>query len=341
MPFHLPDADAFDAFDVIELDEYGALLDRGKPVPPAGVDRLLASFCRVPEVATDIFVHAHGWRQDERRALAAARRMFSAIWRQYHEDPGRYPALGGFRPHFIAIRWPSMSRPFRAGYTRIRDRAHAMTTSGHAAHVLAGLLGYLARGREPLHQPGKLRNARGQYLHCLGHSFGCRLMGEAILEAATPRRRRTLAWPWTTAQPFAVDGFLGFQMAAPPDIFAGRFRALAEGRAPIVGPVALTVSRHDRALSLWHQRPEGSPGLGAVGAAGAPTITLHRMEEPYLAAEFSKVTNVDAAWRYRRGGLLAGAHSDIWHPESVHLVLSLAELSRPDTRAHDDAARAG
>ncbi|MEV6341344.1 hypothetical protein AB0M12_42320 [Nocardia vinacea] len=40
--------------------------------------------------------------------------------------------------------------------------------------------------------------------------------------------------------------------------------------------------------------------------------------------------NVDATWRYRRGRFWRpeGAHSDIWHPESAHLLLALAELAR-------------
>jgi esterase/lipase superfamily enzyme len=325
----LPKDRTFGAFDIVRVDRDGRLLSDGVPVPPARVVAYLAERLAIPTLTTDIFLFVHGWRNSPGRASAASRRLFSAIWRQYQRTGPRYPALVGFRPYFISVQWPSQSNPFRRGYRRIRDRAHAMTTTGHAAHVLAALLGYLDVNRRRPYLAETLRTSGGQYLHCVGHSFGCRFLGEAIRQAADPPPPPTMWWPWPLDFPFAVDSFLGIQMAAPTTIFDGPFRALVDGRAPIVGPVALTVSRHDRALSTWHRIAEGGPGLGAVGATGWPTIPLHHLAQDYAVDEFAKLTNVDANWLYRHGRFaFSGAHSDIWYPETVHLLLSLADLSR-------------
>jgi hypothetical protein len=114
-----------------------------------------------------------------------------------------------------------MSSPFPGGYRRIRDRAHAMTTHGHAGLVLAHLLGYLNQSRRtpPTRKP-QLGTADSQYLHCVGHSFGGRLLGQAIMAAASPYGPPRLSWPWKNPDyPFTVDTFLVFQMAAQPTIF--------------------------------------------------------------------------------------------------------------------------
>jgi len=329
MRLRLPKADEFAAFTVVRLDDQGRLLADGVPVAPAHVRKQLKSQLRVPPLATDIFVFVHGWQHDQETASAAARRLFSAVWTIRQSQETRYPALRGFLPYFVSVQWPSRSSPFPRGYRRIRDRAHAMTTHGHASHVLAALLGYLEQTRQRWRTGDTLRTSTGKYLHCVGHSFGCRMLGEAIKTAAQPPEDPTLGWPFPRNFPFAVDTFLGFQMAAPPDIFTGRFLPLVEHKAPISGPIVLTFSPYDRALSTWHRFPEGMPGLGAVGAVGASTIKLHPLDSDYTADEFTKLTNVNAKWLYRRGSFsMQGAHSDFWHPESIHLLLSLASLSR-------------
>lgn len=325
----LPAAESFAGFRIVDLDTDGVLVAYGGRVPPARVPERLASLARVPPHTTDIIVFVHGWQNSEDQALSAARRLFSATWELYRCQRDRYRALREFRPYFIAVRWPSTSSLLPSGYRRIRDRAHAMTDTGHAAHVIGALLGYLDNVRLRPRGPNVLHTASGQYLHCVGHSFGGRLLGEAITWAASPPQRPTLEWPWTSAFALAVDSFLVFQLAAPPQVFTDRFGSLVARRAPIVGPVVLTFSQHDRALSKWHRVMEGRPGIGAVGAAGFPQIRLRRLDEDYRVDEFAKVTNVDASWLFRRGRLkLKGAHSDIWYPESAHLLLSLANLSR-------------
>jgi hypothetical protein len=97
----------------------------------------------------------------------------------------------------------------------------------------------------------------------------------------------------------------------------------------------LTNSSSDHATGLWHRLAEGTRGIGRVGAREpAEHIAATRLREPadtYGHAELDhRIVNVDAGWRYRRGRYWnpAGAHSDIWYPESAHLLLSLANLAR-------------
>ncbi len=75
------------------------------------------------------------------------------------------------------------------------------------------------------------------------------------------------------------NSLLVFQMAARPDIFAGRFAPVLQD-APINSPIVLTRSRADHVTGFCHRLAEGVRG------------------------------------------------SDIWHPESVHLLLSLVQLAR-------------
>jgi hypothetical protein len=297
----LPAADDFAAFEVIELDVDGALQVDGARVAPAGLDDAVAGLLPIPPGSTDVFVFMHGWQTTAGKAAARTRRLFAGIRALRREQPARYPAIARFRPLFIAVRWPAKSSPLPVGYRQIRDRAHAMTTTGQAVPVLAALLRHLDRTR------------RAQRLHCVGHSFGGRILGEAIAGTTD----------------VTLDSFVAFQLAAAPDVFDHRFAALADGSTPVAGPVALTFSEHDRALSNWHRSADGTPGVGAVGAAGWPIIKLRPTGEAYGREEFAKVTNVDASWLFRQGALsFPGAHGDIWYPESVHLLLSLADFSR-------------
>ncbi|QXJ21313.1 hypothetical protein AGRA3207_002152 [Actinomadura graeca] len=323
---------------LLDLDERGSLLDpaTGAPVGAAAVPDALHRLLRVPREATDIVVFVHGWRTSRKKAERKARRFFGDVLAHWETTGDRYPALPAYRPYNVIVRWPSMSPWGRRGYERIRDRAHAMTTRGEAAAVIAQLLGYLNRNRRPPGRgPARLRTAAGQYLHCAGHSFGGRFLCQAIQEAADPRRPPTLDWPWRdAAYPYTVDSLLVFQMAARPDCFATIFPRLL-GDAPINCPIVLTRSDSDRAAGLWHRRAEGVAGIGSVGADAPPgrigSIRLHRLDEDYGRSELeSRIVNVDASWRYRGGSWpsFTGAHSAFWHAESMHLFLSLVALAR-------------
>lgn len=324
------------AHAVLDLDENGDLLDpdTGKPVTPRAVETFLASRLRIPEAATDVVVFAHGWQNSPRKAVASGHQLFAAADHVHRAAPDRYSAIGPWSGYYVTVRWPSTSNPFLTGYRRIRDRAHRMTTHGRAAEVLSHLLGYLNAQRRPPGTPPTLRTAGGQYLHCVGHSFGGRFLAEAV-QAAADSRPTVLGWNRANPRyPYTVDTLLVFQMAAPVDVFHQRFRRLL-GDAPINGPLVLTHSTSDRAVGTWHTMAEGAPGIGHAGASGPDgqvgAIRLHEVDEPYQRADFATaLVNVDASWRYRKGRRWrpAGAHSDIWYPESAHLLLSLAALAR-------------
>jgi hypothetical protein len=288
-----------------------------------------------PEI-TDIFVFVHGWRNNRQRAIGCGERLAGILHAQFDAHNQMYRHLNRFRPLFVVISWPSMSNPFPSGYRRIRDRAHDMTNRGHADFIIAQLLGYLNSVREPPSPgPDVLRARKGQYLHCIGHSFGGRLLCEAIMAAAEPRAP-TLEWPWIPKEyPYTVDTLLVFQMATQPTDFAGRYSRLMTA-APIGGPIVLTFSRADRALRRWHRFAEGTPGLGAFGASGPQDaiqeVRLPRADERLIIQPaLGRIVNVDSTWRFKRGRFSRpeGAHSDIWHPESANLLLSLVDQARP------------
>lgn len=324
---------------VLDLTETGDLRDpAGGPdagaVPRSAVRGFLADRLRVPEDATDIVVFVHGWRNTPSSALSSGQRLFDLIEAEYARRPAAYPAIPRWCGHYVVVRWPSMSGPLLPGYRRIRDRAHAMTTRGRAAEVLAQLLGYLNEHRRLPNAPPTLRTAGGQYLHCVGHSFGGRFLTEAV-QSAADSRPGVLGWRRSDPRyPYALDSLLVFQMAASPGIFADRFPRLLHD-APVNGPIVLTRSRADRATGLWHRLAEGRTGIG-YGGADRPSehigaTALRRPDSPYQRAELDhRIVNVDAGWRFRRGRLWnpVGAHSDYCYPESAHLLLSLADLAR-------------
>jgi esterase/lipase superfamily enzyme len=324
------------SYVIVDLDQHGDILDpqTHNPLTPVAIEGFLAHRLRIADSVTDIVVFVHGWRNTRTKAVSDSRRFIAALEATYAADHGRYPELGSWLGHYVIVRWPSMSNPFLSGYRRIRDQAHAMTTAGRAADVLAQLLGYLNTHRKLPGSPPTLRNPTGQYLHCVGHSFGGRFLVEAV-QAAAGSQPSVLGWNWTNPHyPYTVDTLLIFQMAAPPNVFAQRFDRILHD-APINGPIVLTYSRADRATGLWHRLAEGAPGIGHIGAQ-EPThhisaTTLRSATANYQHHDFnSRIVNVDASWRYRRGRMWqpAGAHSDIWYPESAHLLLSLAHLAR-------------
>ncbi|MEV7883090.1 hypothetical protein ACWD3I_11825 [Streptomyces sp. NPDC002817] len=206
-----------------------------------------------------------------------------------------------------------------------------MSTAGHASRVIGRLLGCLdAHRADPASAP-VLADRDGQYLHLVGHSFGCRFLCEAVQWAAD--EPDTLGWstPEPPGRPFTVDSMLLLQMAAPRDAFAATFTAL--GEAPLRGPVAATYSQHDRATGFWHLRAEKHAGIGyaGIGTAPAPVSAIRMLPtgEPYpLASLDHRFVSVDASDVFVHGHGPAGAHSDHVRPESAHLLLSLADHSR-------------
>ncbi|MFC9398216.1 hypothetical protein ACFTWS_34435 [Streptomyces sp. NPDC057027] len=327
----------------IDLDDTGWLLDEetGRPVPEHRLSSYFAEYLAPPTWATDIVVYVHGWQTSPESARRAAARLLDLAESQLRAARGLYPRLGqsprSFAPWTVVVRWPSSSLVTLGGYRKIRDRAHAMGAEGHAAHIIGRLLGYLDAERPDPGSAAVLANRDGQYLHLVGHSFGCRFLCEAVQWAgdAALNNDGTLGWslPAVPGRPFTADSMLLFQMAAPRDAFTTLFTSLAD--APIHGPVVATHSRHDRATGFWHLRAERSTGIGhsGIGVAPAPLfngrlLSSHR-RYPRQTLDH-RFVNLDASAHFTRGRRLnpAGAHSDHLRPESAHLLLSLADHSR-------------
>ncbi|MER7751654.1 hypothetical protein [Kitasatospora sp. NPDC097643] len=327
-----PDAPDAPHLCTVDLDEHGWLLDHGVPVP---ANRLLDQFAEVltpPAWATDIVVYVHGWRTKAESALTAAARLHTLAQEQYAERGAvLYPQLEeGFAPWTVAVRWPS-----RAGYGTTRDRAHALSTgeNAHAARIIGQLLGYLDERRGDPAASGVLATRNGQFLHLVGHSFGCRVLCEAVQWAADGVHGETLGWsrPGPPGRAFTVDSMLLFQMAAPRDAFDTTFTALAQ--APLRGPVVATYAERDWATGLWHRIAEKRRGIGNQGIGTTPepvsSIRMRAVDAPYpLAALDHWFVSVDASEVFVKGGVPAGAHSDHLRPESAHLLLSLADHAR-------------
>lgn len=322
---------------LITLDDDGHIRDpeTDQPVRTAAVPDFLDSRLAIKDETTDVFIFVHGWRNSGERAMRTTSELAALLEKGYKLQPDRYPGLSRFMPQYIAICWPSNSNPFPPGYRRIRRRAYNMTDRGHAATVLAQLLGYLNAERRIPRKSSVLATSAGQYLHAIGHSFGGRMLGKAITKAADPPPN-TLGWPWPDQNyPYTVDTLAVFQMAAQPTIFCQDLNALLTD-APINGPIALTFSKHDRALRFWHRIPEhGYQGIGYKGASCPAevinTLSLLPLGQDYTRSEFLyRILNIDASWRYSAGRHLRpqGSHSDYLHLETAHLLLSLVGYSR-------------
>lgn len=333
----LPHRVDFTRYTVLDLNDQGRLVDPAtrRSVSDEQVAHFLERILGIDDDVSDIFVWVHGWRTDRRSATTAAARLFHGIEAVYGAQPARYPRIRDFKGAYIAVCWPSRSSPLPWGYAKIRDRAHAMTECGYAAHFLAALLGYLDEQRHgPGVAPGTLRTATGQYLHCVGHSFGGRFLAQAIAAAATPRPPTLPLLERPEAFRFTVDNFLAFQMAAEPGIFSQRLEPLLRREVPLQGPICLTYSSVDWANCLWHRFGEGCRGVGCRGAKAPPeylkTVSLRPLESDYSTAELSaRVVNVDASWLYRQPLVSPqGAHSDFWYEESMHLLLTLVNFAR-------------
>ena len=321
---------------------------RSTPVSLNGLHRYLKRRIVLPEKVTDVFVWVHGWRNSAKSAHVVAHRLFASIDYWLRARQAAYPRLGGVRPAYVAVHWPSNSRLTAKGYRTIRNRAQQLTEEGEAEFFLASLLGYLDGKNQRVAGRGSktLRAKGGFYVHCLGHSFGGRFLTSAIQACATPNvktltllgvldaeQRQVLSVAEPKRFDFTIDTVCILQMAAPAWGFGDQLQKLVVD-APITGPVALTHSASDRANCLWHAKIEnGESGIGCTGAKEPADliggITMHPPSEPYQAEAFrARITNVDASAVYHSNNVVTGAHSNYWHDETMHLIAGLANLAR-------------
>jgi hypothetical protein len=319
----------------VRLGPTGELLEETagglRPVP---ADRLLDHFAEEltpPGWATDLVVYAHGWRTPPEDARAMAEGLLALAADQYACRQALYPGLPEWRPWAVLLCWPSGKRRGMGQYRKMRDRAHDLSTDGHAGQVIGQLLGYLDALRADPAAPEVLANREGQHLHLVGHSLGCRVLCEAVGWAT--EGPPTLGWstPRPPDRPFTADSMLLFQMAAPRDAFETVFTELDE--APVHGPVVATWALADRATGFWHVRAEKQPGVGYAGIGTAPApvsgIRMRGPDEPYPHDVLDhRFVSVDASKVFVRRRGWSGAHSDHVRPESAHLLLSLADHAR-------------
>jgi hypothetical protein len=329
----------------IDLPDNATDISVGTPVLPSRLPEFLREAIYLQPNVSDVFVWVHGWQHDLDSSYHLAQRLFGNLEAAITKS-NLYDTLGTI-PSFVAVHWPSKSATTPRGYEIIRDRAAKMTTKGDAEFFLASLLGYLNKKNKRSRSGKVLRSADGYYVHCLGHSFGCRFLTAAIRAAANPVARtqsllqtlgppgrRTLSVRSERLFEFTVDSIYFLQMAAPCSAFSDDLTLLVD-ESPVRGPVALTYSIHDRANCLWHARAEaGERGIGCQGATEPAQFigqtVLKSPSEPYSEEDFlSLIINVDASAVYTKKGFrFEGAHSDIWYEETLHLILGLVKHSR-------------
>ncbi|MBX9365570.1 hypothetical protein [Streptomyces sp. WAC04114] len=324
----------------MDLDKNGHLLhtDGRTTVPDADIAQHLERHLRLREDTTDIFVFVHGWRTKADDALTHARTLFSHVETLAAAQPHAYARLRGFRPQYVAVRWPSRdTRLLPTDYDPVKRRTQTMAADGHVPRVLGAILGYLNAHRDtPEPGPETLTTAYGQYLHCTGHSFGSRVLLHGILEATerlTDGGPDTLAWDFAhTTYPWTLDSLTLFQPALPADAFTHEPFSKILNPNLLNAPITMTYSPSDTALGKLHSKKENQVAVGYRGASAPPDhiaqITLLDTTTPYTFPRYKRLINVDASKLYTVNKLFVGAHSDFYHPESAHLLLSLADSAR-------------
>jgi len=334
----LRESPSFSEFSFLTLNEDGRFVDGKTVVKTSGLKHYFAKHMAIAPETTDVFIWVHGWRNDSKSAMSAARTLFPGILKGHGTNSQLYPKIKKFVPTFVAVHWPSMSSIFSAGYDRIRDRAAAMTEKGEAEYFLSQLLGYLDSDNEKPASDGRklLASRGGHFIHCVGHSFGGRFLTAAINSSAHPVPATKKLSGNLPGWPFTVDSLCVLQMAVPSRGFHKQFTRLADD-APITegnGRIVLSWSSHDSANCLWHVAREVECGVGCSGAEEPSECIsgtkLHAATQPYAGSNFrTRIVNVDASDVFTKGRILnGGAHGDIWHDETIHLLLTLAERAR-------------
>jgi hypothetical protein len=326
--------------DLLDINADGHLLqpDGRATVPHESVPQYLEQHLRLREETTDIFLYVHGWRTSADAAITNARKLFTLVDSLMAQQPHSYARIRDFQPQYVCVRWPSADKWLPLDYETVRDRTESMSHDGHVPRLLGSVLGYFNDHREPPEtNPDVLTGAYGQYLHCIGHSFGSRFLLHAILQATARLAAGgpdTLAWNWEdSAYPWTLDSLTLFQAALPADSFSQPPYSDMLTHNVLNAPVVMTYSPSDTALGFYHERSEKQVALGYLGAT-APAQHIERLaindiQTPYELPKNKRLLNVDASQLFVRGNrLLGGAHSDFYRPEAAHLLLSLAQAAR-------------
>jgi hypothetical protein len=175
-------------------------------------------------------------------------------------------------------------------------------------------------------------------VHLLGHSFGARLVSNAL--AGLPEGPSPVASTTLLQGAFSHFAFVA-QLAFDPS----RAGALAGKRGRVAGPFTVCFSVHDGAVGRFYPLASLAAGddsagahdpmwrWGGMGADGAqnPDAALVAVQPagPGTTYPFSSedILNVDASDVVKAGGPPSGAHSDIVHEELTWIALSAAGLT--------------
>lgn len=300
-------------------------------LPQATLDAMAAVGAAIEPLSEDEDDDVTGGRDDETRASAA----FSLGAAAAQADPMHASACETAGGHEGGGTGSTMFPPLKLLLWPLSDVVFA-AFQRRAAHL----------GRTAVHPLlHKLMNASGGRastgavkFHAIGHSLGCHMVCGAALG---PKDRSASA-----GLPARLHSLSLLQAAVPTRALrpGGAYRRVVEGggQCPIAGPVVLTHSASDKALSSYALMY--GPPLGAVGACAdlAPAIAARRV----------KMENATQSYGLAPGHLLsveadefvnapppgtkidvAGSHMDITDDPVSHLVWE-AVLSDVPTAAY-------
>jgi len=174
----------------------------------------------------------------------------------------------------------------------------------------------------------------------MGHSFGCIVASAAIAGGADDPVLRRGVDSLTLAQgAMSLWSFCDGIPARPGQ--AGYFQSIV-GESLVRGPMLVTTSIHDRAVGVFYPLGAGAAGQVAFGDEGPPVyggIGSFGARGPGIEIRDEDLRRVDSDYELHPGVCynlradaviavsagIAGAHSDICHPEVARAVWRAVE----------------
>ena len=277
-------------------------------------------------------------RDDVVHFMALLRRLAGAVPGARRDDDGDRAIVASADPFFDlqALVEPQAAAGFADVFDRVwRGAREALrATTFWQMKRRAATTGALGLG--PLLADVALKRPEVR-LHLIGHSFGARLVANALPSLSATSSN-------VASMTLLQGAFSHFAFAERLPQEPTRRGQLAGMESRVRGPIVATHTRADTALSTLYPLAARMSGddaadvdrvsrfgaLGADGAqlSGARATKLLAAGAPY-ALTSGHVTNVDANAVMNRGGPPDGAHSDLGHPEVGWLIASAAGLRRP------------
>lgn len=278
---------------------------------------------------SDVFIYSHGWWTSAQRCMGEYNRFTIEFAKLVRSLTGHLPALPGKETLGIGFHWPSMLSDDQdsmanyleaTSYYTMEKRADAVGENG-VYSVLRMLLAARSDDTTPLR------------IHCLGHSFGCKVvcaaLQEIITDGITVPNNMHLNLVLLQAA-FDNDDL------APGDIYGDIASKIPEVR------VLATRSDEDKALQTWYPIAHmvnlfhaGPPriALGAQGPSqsvidlfggidsidvdvGFQATALAGMNHRFLMANLTPLHQHSS----EPSDSFSGRHSDIFHDEVYSLI---------------------